>query len=170
MLPYHDESRAVLPIAASVLFAYLDDHARLAAHMSKSSWRMGGGRMSIELDEAGGHRVGSRIRMAGRVLGISLALEEAVTEYEVPHRKVWETIGQPRLLVVGGYRMGFEISPQPHGSQLRVFIDYDLPRATPVRGLTALLARYYARWCTSQMVTDAVKHFSTADLPLEVQM
>jgi hypothetical protein len=142
------------------VFAYVDDHTRLASHMSQSSWKMGGGRMAIELDEGRGQRVGSRIRLTGRVLGMALAVEEMVTERTPPHCKVWETTGTPKLVVIGHYRMGFEVTPQGQASRLRVFIDYALPERAPARWLGRVLGRCYARWCTQQMVDDAVKHFA----------
>jgi hypothetical protein len=89
---------------------------------------------------------------------MELAVEEMVTERTPPHRKVWETIGSPKLFVIGHYRMGFEVTPQGQASRLRVFIDYALPERVPGRWLGRLFGRYYARWCTQQMVDDAVKY------------
>ena len=117
--------------------------------------------METELDEGRGQKIGSRIRLSGRVLGVELSVEEIVTERNPPRRKVWETIGAPKLLVIGPYRMGFELSPQGKGSMLRVFIEYALPESAPARWLGRLFGRYYARWCTQQMVDDAVRHFET---------
>ena len=67
--------------------------------------------MTIALDEGQGQRVGSRIRLTGRVLGMELAVEERVIERTPPHRKVWETLGSPKLLVMGHNRMGLNIAP-----------------------------------------------------------
>ncbi len=99
------------------------------------------------------------IRMTGRAFGIRLSLDEVVTERDVPRRKVWETAGQPRLLVIGQYRMGFEITPQGSVSRLCVFIDYALPDSAPQRWLGRLFGRYFARWCTQRMASDAVSRF-----------
>jgi hypothetical protein len=129
--------------------------------MSESSWMMAGGRMETKVDGGQGQAVGSRISMTGRVLGIDLEVEEVVTERNPPHRKVWETIGTPRLLVIDHYRMGFEISPDGANSLLRVFIEYALPPKAPGRWLGGLLGRYYARWCAQRMVDDAVRHFDS---------
>ena len=118
--------------------------------------------MQTELDEGRGQKIGSRIRIAGRVFGIELSVEETVTERNPPHRKVWETNGAPRLLVIGHYRMGFELSPHGDGSMLRVFIAYALPERVPARWLGRLFGGYYASWCTQQMVDDAVKHFASS--------
>jgi hypothetical protein len=141
------------------VFAHIDDQTRLSSHMSEPSWKMGGGRMETQLDEGRGQKVGSRIRLSGRVFGVELAVEEIVVERNPPRRKVWATTGTPKLLVIGHYRMGFELSPQGNGSMLRVFIAYALPERGPARWLGRLFGRYYASWCTQQMVDDAVKHF-----------
>ncbi len=160
MLPHHHETTGVVPAPVERVFAHVDDHTRLSSHMNRRSWRMGGARMTTELDEGRGQRVGSRIRLGGKVLGIDLGVEEIVTQREPPRRKVWETTGSPRLLVIGHYRMGFEIAPHPTGSMLRVFIDYALPDHAPARWLGFLFGRYYAQWCTRRMVTDAVRQLS----------
>jgi hypothetical protein len=117
--------------------------------------------MLIESDAAQGRSVGSWIRLSGRVLGMSLSVEEVVMERAPPRRKVWETSGNPRLLVIGPYRMGFEVTAQGENSQLRIFIDYDLPEGTVTRWVGQLLGGYYARWCVKQMVADSVRYFQT---------
>ena len=83
------ESTADVQAETSVVFDYLDDHARLSAHMSERSWMMAGSRMALELDAAEGRAVGSRIRLSGRVLGIKLWVDEVITERNPPQRKVW---------------------------------------------------------------------------------
>ena len=160
MLTQHYETNAFVPSSADRVFALIDDHTSLSSHMSKSAWQMGWGRMEVELDEAQGKNVGSRISLVGRVLGLELSVEEVVTGRDPPHGKVWATTGSPKLLVIGSYRMGFELSPQENGSMLRVFIDYTLPGRVPARWLGRLFGRYYAKWCTQQMINDTLKHFA----------
>jgi hypothetical protein len=116
--------------------------------------------MDVELDEGRGQRIGSRIRVAGRVFGIQLSIEEVVIERDPPRRKVWETTVPPRLLVIGHYRMGFDLTPTRGDAQLRVFIDYALPETTPARWLGYVFGGYYARWCTRRMSQDAKNYFS----------
>lgn len=158
---YHCETSAMVRAPMDRVFAYMDDHTRLASHMSESSWMMGGGSMQIELDAARGQKIGSWIRLSGKILGVTLDVEEIVTERTPPRRKVWETTGVPRLLVIGRYRMGFEIAQREAGSHLTVFIDYALPEQAVTRWLGYFLGGYYARWCTQQMVADAVRHFTS---------
>ena len=158
---YHYETSAIVRAPLDRVFAHMDDHARLSSHMSKSSWMTGGGSMQVEFDAARGQKIGSWIRLSGKILGVTLAVEEIVTERTPPRRKVWETTGEPRLLVIGRYRMGFEIAPHQAGSHLTVFIDYALPEGALTRWLGYFLGGYYARWCTQRMVADAVRHFAS---------
>ena len=158
--PHHYETAAFVRTSMASLFAHVDDHERLSSHMSEASWMMGGGSMQIASDEGCGQRVGSRIRVNGRVWGIQLSLEEAVVERDPPCRKAWETTSSPRLLVIGHYRMGFEIAQAGDGAQLCVFIDYALPDTLPGRWLGYLFGASYAKWCTRRMVRDAVTHFN----------
>lgn len=154
--PFHAESSGRIAAPAERVFALLDDHRRLSAHMERRSWRMGWGRMDLRLDDRAGRAVGSRIRLAGRVFGLWLELGEVVTEYAPPVRKVWETVGTPRLLVIGPYRMGFRIEPAASEEViLTVSVDY----APPDRGFSRILGRLfghaYAQWCCDRMVADA---------------
>jgi hypothetical protein len=160
-LPWHAESSAALTAPPALAFALLDDHLRLSAHMTKRSWMMAGSRMSVETDASGGKAVGSRIRLSGRILGIRLALEEIVTQRTPPSHKVWETVGQPRLLVIGSYRMGFRITPSGDGCRLVVHIDYARPESLPQRWLGRLLGGAYARWCVRRMTRDARVHLAS---------
>lgn len=116
--------------------------------------------MTYEFDEGRGQTIGSRIRMSGAAFGLPLHVDEVVTAREAPYRKVWETVGAPRLLVVGSYEMGFEIKPALGGSNLRVWIAYDLAPGLFGRALGPLLAPRYARWCVGRMASDVVAFFS----------
>lgn len=160
--PAHDEYRGRVAADADALFAYLDDHSRLSAHMGRRSWRMGGGRMHVSVDAGRGQAVGSHIVLAGRAFGIPLGLDEVVVERVPPHAKAWETVDEPHLLVIGGYRMRFTIQPQGRESTLHVSIDYALPAHGASRWLGRMFGAAYARWCTRAMVEDAIRHFAPA--------
>ena len=156
----HEQYVGRVNAPAARVFELLDDQMRLSDHMSKRSWKLGWGKMDMTMDAQNGHAVGSRITLAGRVFGVWLALDEVVVEREPPLRKSWETVGEPRLLVIGPYRMGFTLARREPLAELRVTIDYDLPR----RGVSAVLGRlfgpWYAKWCTRRMVEDARHAFA----------
>ena len=159
----HHRSEVLLAVDAARLFTHLDDHRRLASHMEKPSLMTAGASMRIDTDEGHGQAVGSVIRMTGRVLGLRLSVEESVTRRDPPREKVWETVGEPRLLVIGAYRMGFIISPVGAGTRLVVFIDYLLPAQGIGQVLGWLLGRPYAAWCTRRMAGDARTAFGALE-------
>ena len=161
-MPHHHERVVAIPASAEDVFAFVDDQSRLSSHMSQSSWMMGGGRMSIDFDEAKGQAVGSHIQLSGRVFGIRLFLDELITRRDPPREKTWETVGTPRLLVIGNYRMGFQITPGRPGCRLRVFIDYDLPTGWVTYWLGRLFGGVYAKWCVGQMLSETSRHFETS--------
>jgi hypothetical protein len=157
--PRHHRSEVDVHAEAQVLFAHLDDHRRLAGHMEKPSLMMAGATMRVKTDALKGQAVGSVIRITGRVIGVNLAVDEVVAERVPPLSKIWETRGEPRLLVIGAYRMGFTIAAQAKRSRLVVFIDYALPPRGLARLLALVFGAAYAAWCTRRMANDAVAAF-----------
>ncbi|MGH9938884.1 MAG: SRPBCC family protein [Blastocatellia bacterium] len=160
MYARHDEAATTVPVGAAPLFDHLDDQERLAVHMEKPSMMMMGGRMFYEFDAAKGRAVGSVIRMGGNFLWLTLLVEEEVIIRDPPNRKIWETRGPSNLIVIGDYRMGFEIARTGAASRLRVFVDYNYPPNFIGGVLGALFAPMYARWCVSRMAKDAERHFA----------
>lgn len=156
------EASAEIAATAEALFDHLDDPMHLAEHMTRPSPMMAGAAMRLDTDAGRGRALGSVIRMQGRVLGIPLQVEEAVTEREPPWRKTWETLGEPRLLVIGAYRMGFTLAPRGAATRLSVWIDWALPERAPARWLGRLFGPAYARWCVNRMLADAVAAFGTS--------
>ena len=165
MYSRHEKYEGKVTAPPDKLFELLDDQTRLSAHMTKRSWKMGWGKADIVLDEKRGQAVGSHIVLRGRVFGIAIYLDEVVIRREPPFSKQWKTVGQPRLLVIGQYQMGFTIVPEPAQARLTVQIDYELPQGGPLRILGLLLRASYARWCTKKMVNDAQRVFPVGDSP-----
>jgi hypothetical protein len=157
---YTDEASVEIQATTQELFDYLDDQSRLGAHMEKRSMMMMGGRMTYAFDAAKGRAVGSVIRMGGSFLGLTLDVEEIVTERAPPTDKAWETRGRPRMIVIESYRMGFKIAPLAvDRSRLRVFIAYNRPKSLAGTILAPLFAPIYAHWCVKRMADDAAAHF-----------
>ena len=160
MFDHHYEDSADIAATDSTVFAFVDNHAQFSSHMGESSWMMGGSQMSTRIDEGKGQAVGSHIVMSGRVLGLHLELDEVVTVHRPPTEKVWETVGKPRLLVIGQYRMRVTVQPTTNGSHLTVAIDYGLPDGVFTYWLGRLFGAMYAKWCVKQMLDGVVTHFT----------
>lgn len=142
------------------VFNYLDDPRRIGAHMSEGSLMMLGGTMQYRLDEGRGKEVGSVIRLSGRMMGLAVHVEEVITERVPPARKIWETVGAQRMIIIQDYRLGFEIASTASGTELRGFIDYTLPRGVVGRLLGSLAGPFYARWCVQRMVEGTRHNFT----------
>ncbi len=155
----HYEDSVVLKTTADSVFAYADNFNNFSSHMNKSSWMIGGGMMETKTDEEKGQKVGSHIKMRGKVFGITLFLDEVVTQYEPPLRKAWQTVGDLSLLVIGNYELGFEINPENNNSKFKVYINYELPRSLRTRWLGFLFGGIYAKWCVKQMISGTKEHF-----------
>ena len=159
LFPFHAESSAIIFAPIAEVFTYLDDPKLLSSHMGKSSMMMLGSRMNTSVDAGAGQQVGSKIRIRGSVMGMSLALEEEIIERQAPYTKIWQTIGKPQLLLIANYRMGFEIVSTENVLQVHVFIDYCLPESAIGKLIGQMLAGVYARWCVQKMINDLVDHF-----------
>ena len=96
--PHPAESQVQVQASAGPVFEHLDDHTPVSAHMNRRAWRMGWSRMRLSLDGQAGRAIASRIQLERRVLGVQLSLDQVVTEHRPPTRKVWMTVGSPRLL------------------------------------------------------------------------
>jgi hypothetical protein len=155
----HYEQSVIVNAKPDVVFAYADDHRNFSSHMNQSSWMMGGGRMNTQMDDKNFQEVGSHLKMDGTVLGIKLFLDEVVTLHEPPLRKEWQTVGDLKLLVIDHYKLGFEIKSENSNSNLRAYIDYDLPKSQKTKILGLLFSAAYAKWCVRQMLNGVAKHF-----------
>ena len=158
----HYEESADVSARADLVFDYLDDFEALGSHMTRASWMMAGSRMRYEFDEAQGRRVGASVRLRGSFLGLSLKIDERVTERTPPLAKAWETIGPQRMLILAQYRMGFAIVPTATGSRVTVFIDYAIAEHGVSHWLGRAAGGFYARWCVRSMLRQAGRRFGHA--------
>lgn len=156
ILSHYEESH-VINASPNQVFSYIDDHSKFSSHMNKSSWMMAGGKMTTTIDQEKGQAVGSHIKMDGIVFGFHVFLDEVVIYRQPPRIKVWETVGTPRLLIIGHYQMKVEIQPVEGGSKISVSIEYQLPNTN--RWLGKLFGDWYAKWCVRQMLDGTRAHF-----------
>lgn len=140
--------------SAAEVFAFIDDIHNVAAHMSgRRRAAMMGSRLAVQVVTREPTGVGAVYRYVGNILGLRIDFEERVTKYQPPNLKEWETIGEPRLLVLSRYVMTFTVTNVAERvSQLTISLTYDIPRALPWRWLGRALAPLYARWCVDAIL------------------
>ena len=66
MYDRHEASHGVIAAPIHAVFDLLDDHARLSAHMSVRSWRMGWGKVDSQTDTGRFRAQGSRLASQAR--------------------------------------------------------------------------------------------------------
>lgn len=156
---YHFEESVTLPATPEAIFSFADNHNNFSAHMNQSSWMMAGSKMKTSIDDGEGKKVGSHIKMSGRIIGINLFLDEVITIYDPPKQKEWATQGDLNLIVIDQYTLGFTVQPESKGSHFTVYIDYDLPKSLRTKIPGAFLGGIYAKWCVRQMINGTKEHF-----------
>jgi hypothetical protein len=122
---------AIIAAPAERVFAYADDIRNLARRMSQNrSMPMMGSTLKLDIVTPAVTGVGATYRYSGRMMGLTIDFSETVTQYEPGRRKVWHTIGTPRLLIIAGYEMAVLVEPiLVESARLTIGIDYTLPRA-----------------------------------------
>ena len=81
---------------------------------------------------------GSTYRWTGKMMGLRMDFTVKVTKWIDGNEKIWETIGETKLIIYSWYRMYLE-----------------KPRGFPNRILAFLFANWYCRWCLRRMLGDA---------------
>lgn len=155
----HYSAHVDISVPPDQLFEFLNNPYNLSSHMSKSSLMMMGSKMKIETDLEKGKKLGSEIRLTGKFLGLDIFVRESVVELEKPLKKVWQTQGEQKLIIIEQYQMGFIITPKDKSSHLEVFIDYTLPQSGISSILGKIFGHLYAKWCAEKMTQDAHDHF-----------
>ena len=118
---------------------------------------MMGGKMEMERLPGPEKGVGAGFRWTGRVLGFSLDFTETVTLWKENEKKVWETIGSPKLIILGWYRMRLVTEARGNGTRASLQIEYAPPEGFFYKLLSKALAGWYADWCLSRMLGDTKK-------------
>lgn len=153
-------SKVDLKTDIQTAFDYLNDPMKLSAHMEKSSMMMGGSAMTTEVDSRKGQELGSVITLKGNILGIDLSVKEHIVELVPPKKKVWQTFGQQKMIIIDRYQMGFYLEELVEKTRLNVFINYTLPKKGVKKILAKLVSRAYAKWCVDQIANDAAEVFN----------
>lgn len=139
------------------VFSFMDDINNTGMHMTKSNAPMFGGKLKLEWLSDFKKGLGSKYRWTGKVLWFKLDFTAEVTKWEPGKEKVWESVGEVKMIVLSWYKMYLIFTPlEENKTQTELGIYY----LRPVGSLPAfLLSRLYAIWCVKSMLKDTRKHF-----------
>jgi hypothetical protein len=140
-----------------LVFKTIDDLGVTGMHMTNSSMMMMGSKLKLEFLTTNKTGVGSRYRWTGKMMGLMMDFTVEVTKWINGVEKVWETIGNPQLIIYSRYRMKLRVSEINKTTQAELSISYEKPKGFFNRILCFFLADWYCRWCLKKMLGDAKK-------------
>ena len=77
-----------------------------------------------------------------------------VTKWINGKEKIWETIGDPKVIIYSWYRMHLKISEVDNKTKAELSISYEKPRGLFNKAICFLLGDWYCRWCLKHMLGD----------------
>ena len=149
----------LIPAPQEKVFAFMDKISNAGMHMMKSSGMMMGSKLYLEdltPDKSGPEKT---YRWYGKVMGIKLDFTVKVPRWIEGKEKIWETIGQPKMIILHWYKMHLILTPKTNGTLAQLSIEYTLPVTLFFRLISFLLAPIYARWCVGNMLEDTQEYF-----------
>jgi len=137
------------------VFKCLDDLGVTGTHMTQSSAMMMGSKLNLEFLTTNHTGPGSKYRWTGKMMGMQMNFTVEVTRWIQNKEKVWETIGEARLIIYSWYRMQLLVNPTQQGAQAMLSISYERPKHLFNYFLSFLFAGWYGNWCLRKMLRDA---------------
>jgi len=141
--------------APDKVFAMIDDLGVTGMHMTKSSAMMMGSKLHLEYLTTNHTGLGSKYRWTGTMMGMKMDFTVEVTMWIEGVEKVWETIGETKMIIYSWYRMHLLVKPTTDGSEAELSITYEKPKDWFAKILSFLLADWYCNWCLKNMLNDA---------------
>ena len=149
---------AIIHSTPEKVFAYMDDLGNTGMHMKERSGMMMGSKLKLEQVSENPNGLFSKYRWHGRMMGIRIDFTTVVTQWIRGKEKVWQTIGESKMIILKWYRMHLAVTPLEEGKvQTELSIDYTLPDNFFLHFIGMLLAPWYANWCLNNMLLDAKK-------------
>lgn len=139
------------------VFSQMDDFSKTGMHMSESSMMMMGSKLKLEQISQMPTGVGAKYRWYGKMMGMTIDLNETVTKWQPPQLKEWETIGEAKIIIMSWYRMWFEIYNAKNGTIAKLSISYLPPKQWFYKILSFFFAGLYCNWCLNNMLNDTKK-------------
>lgn len=136
------------------VFTFMDDLSKTGIHMSQSSMMMMGSKLTLEQLEGPSKGVGATFHWSGKVMGMPIDITETVTKWIENKEKVWETIGSPKIIILGWYRMSLKTENVGESTLASLQIEYTKPNGWFYKILSFFFAGWYSRWCLNNMLTD----------------
>jgi hypothetical protein len=140
-----------------LVFKMIDDLGVTGSHMTESSGMMMGTKLNLEYLSKVHNGPGTKYRWTGKMMGFKMDFTVEVSKWIAGQEKVWETVGEPKLVIYSWYRMALKVTPIESATNAELSISYKQPKGLLNRIISFLFADLYCRWCLKRMLTDAKK-------------
>lgn len=137
------------------VFSYLDDLGITGMHMTKSSGMMMGSKLHLEFLSPHHAGLGSKYQWKGKMMGVKMDFTVEVTKWIEGVEKIWETVGQARMIIYSWYRMQLIVVPNGNMSEATLSITYKRPKPWFAKIISFLFADWYCNWCLKNMLQDS---------------
>lgn len=133
----------------------MDNIGNTGMHMTKSSAPMMGSKLELKQHSENATGLNSKFRWFGKMMGFSMDFTVAVTKWIKEREKVWETIGEAKMIILRWYQMRLVIYPEGQDTKAELSIAYTKPKNIFFRCIAFFLAPLYANWCLNNMLQDS---------------
>ena len=154
------ERIATFNASAKDVFNCMDDLGVTGMHMTESSMPMMGGKMKLEFLTAQKTGLNTKYRWTGKVLWMNLDFTVQVTHWVRDREKIWETVGNPRIIIYSWFSMHLKVEGSDALTKASLSISYERPKDLFGKVVCFLLGDWYSKWCLRNMLHDTEKRFS----------
>jgi predicted ATPase len=140
---------------AEKVFKQLDDLSVTGMHMTNPSAMMMGSKLHLAYLTQQHTGLGSSYRWTGTMMGMKMDFTVEVTKWTEGVEKVWETIGESKMIIYSWYRMHLLVHPAGNTSVAELSITYEKPKGWFAKIVSYLFADLYCNWCLKNMLTDS---------------
>ena len=133
----------------------MDNLGNTGMHMMKNSAMMMGSKLNLEQLTECKTGLNSKFHWFGKMMGIPLDFTVVVSKWIENKQKVWETIGESKMIILKWYQMRLLVSPNGGSTKAELSIRYTLPDNLFFKIIALFLAPWYANWCLKNMLNDA---------------
>jgi hypothetical protein len=145
----------IIQCSRDKVFATVDNLGVTGMHMTKSSAMMMGSKLKLEYLTGNHTGPGSKYRWTGTMMGIKMDFTVEVTKWIEGREKVWETIGEAKMIIYSWYQMHLLVNPVNAGSEAVLSITYEKPKGWFAKIISFLFADWYCNWCLKNMLNDS---------------
>ena len=139
---------------AKKVFDYLDDLGVTGMHMTKSSAMMMGSKLHLGYLTTKHTGLGSKYRWAGTMMGMKMDFTVGVTKWVEGAEKIWETIGEAKMIIYSWYRMRLLLTRKDQVTEAELSITYERPKRWLNKIISFFFADWYCNWCLKNMLND----------------